>query len=312
MPVPFLYAAVVAIWGTTWFAIAFQLGPVAIELSVAYRFAIAAVLLFAFARLSGRSVAVPLPHYPMVVLMGALMFCATYLCVYYGSAYVTTGLVAVLFSLIVVANGLCERIFFGTPFDARLGAAAILGLGGMGLVFWPEIASFDLRDRAITGVLWVVASVGSAALGNMAAIVNTRRGLPVTTVNAHGMVWGAALAAGVALLLDRPLRFSTEPGYVWSLAFLAIFGSSVVFGCYLVLLKRIGSARAAYTSVLYPVVALAVSTLFEGYRWTPPALAGVLLIGAGNWLALGRPGRMQPALNQQSNKQREERWKKSR
>jgi drug/metabolite transporter (DMT)-like permease len=125
-----------------------------------------------------------------------------------------------------------------------------------------------------------------ASLGNMAAVANTKRGLPVVAVNAHAMAFAAALALLIALLLGKPLNFSPRADYVLSLLYLAVFGSAVAFGCYLALLRLVGAARAAYSSVLFPVVALLISTAFEGYRWTIPAVIGMLLTFAGNWLIL--------------------------
>lgn len=295
MPIAFLYAIVVLIWGSTWFAIKFQLAGVAEELSVAYRFAIGSVCLFAFAQLTRQPLVLPIAGYGMIIVMGSLMFSISYMLVYFGSAHIATGLVAVLFSLIVIANGVLERVFFGTPFDPRLAIASAVGLSGTALVFWPEVASLSLDDRALVGILWTVSSVAIAALGNMAAIANTRRGWPLVTINAHAMAWGASLSLLVALILERPLTFSVTPGYVTSLLFLAVFGSAIAFGCYLALMKQVGSARASYASVLFPIVALLISTLFEGYRWSGAALAGVGLIVIGNWLALTRaPARRGP------------------
>ena len=290
MDIALLYGTVVLIWGTTWFAIELQLGPVAEELSVAYRFGLGSLCLFTFLRLTGRSLRIPPADYPLVMLMGALLFSGAYLCVYYGTGYLTSGLVAVMFSLIIVCNAVLERVFFETPIDARLGIAAATGLLGTALVFWPEVRNLGSGNGVFIGIAWTLGSVLVAAFGNMAAVAATSRGLPVATVNAHAMAWGAAASSLVALLLGRPFNFSLAPGYVSSLLFLAIFGSAVAFGCYLALLKRIGSARAAYSSVLYPVVALLVSTLFEGFKWTAIAGLGLALILAGNWLALTRAG----------------------
>ena len=287
MSIPFLYATVVLIWGCTWFAISFQLGEVAEELSVAYRFALASVALFAWARLTGIPLALPRRNYWLIVVMGALMFSVSYVLVYFGSNYIATGLVAVLYSLIVIFNGVLERFFYGTRIDNRLLLASAVGLSGTALVFLPEVAELTFEDRAVLGVTWTVASVLFAALGNMAAI-RTTRGTPVVVVNAHAMAWGALTSMLIAWILERPFNFSFTEGYVTSLLFLAIFGSSIAFGCYLALLKQIGSARASYASVLFPIVALLISTLFEGYRWSFTALAGVGLIVTGNWLALSR------------------------
>ncbi len=288
MQVLVLYAIVVLIWGSTWAAIPYQLGVVAEEVSVAYRFAIGAAVLYLYAILAGKEIRVPLHQYPMVIVQGLLLFSINYFFVYYGTVYITTGLVAVTFSLIVVFNAFFERVFFGTPLEGRLMIASLLGMLGIALIFWPEVQKLSLQDTTIYGLLLVVIGVLTASLGNMAAVVNTRRQLPVVAVNAHGMAWGTLLSVVVAIFLGREFHFSYEPGYILSLLFLAVFGSAIAFGCYLALIRKIGSARAAYTSVLFPVVALAISTVVEDYRWSGLAATGVLLTMGGNWLALRR------------------------
>ncbi len=286
MQLVLLYATIVLIWGSTWFAITFQLGPVAEEVSVAYRFGLASIALFAFAVVSGRRVRISSRHYGNVVLMGVLMYSGSYMLVYHATSYVTSGLIAVLFSLIILTNAFFERLFFRRPFEARMMFASLLGLGGIVLLFWPEVSALDPGNRTILGAALAAGSVIIASLGNMCAIANTARNLPVTAVNAHAMAWGAMSSLIISLMMGQTINFSFEAAYVISLLYLAIFGSAIAFGAYLALLRLIGSARAAYTSVLFPIVALLISTLFEDYRWTTSAAAGVVLIVAGNWLAL--------------------------
>jgi drug/metabolite transporter (DMT)-like permease len=288
MQVFILYAIVVLIWGSTWAAIPFQLGVVAEEVSVAYRFALGSLALFIYAAASGRQIRIPSKHYGMVIITGTLMFSANYLFTYYAINYVTSGLVAVAFSLLVVCNAFFERLFFGKALESRLIWASLLGFTGIACLFWPEVSSLDLADRSVIGLILVLIAVIFASFGNMGAVVNNSRALPVVAVNAHGMAWGALASTIIALALGRDFRFSFETGYVLSLAYLSIFGSAVAFGCYLALLRTIGSARAAYTSVLFPIVALLVSTFVEDYKWSITAVVGILFIIAGNWLALTR------------------------
>ena len=286
MQVTFLYTTAVLIWGSTWIAITFQLGPVAEEVSVAYRFGLGSVALFAYAAMAGRRTRIPLESYGHVVLMGVLMYSGSYMLVYHATSLVTSGLIAVIFSLIVVSNAFFERLFFRKPLERRMMLASALGIGGVAFLFWPEVSSLDPGDQTIVGIALATGSVVIASLGNMVAIVNTARDLPVVAVNAHAMAWGCLSSLIIALLMGKSINFSFDPAYVLSLLYLAIFGSAIAFGAYLALLKLIGSARAAYTSVLFPIVALAISTIFEDYQWSTPAVAGVALIGAGNWLAL--------------------------
>ena len=283
-----LYAAVVLIWGSTWAAIPFQLGTVAEEVSVGYRFGLAAVALYTYAFASRRPLRLPAAAYPLVFLQGALLFCINYFFVYYGTAYLTTGVVAVLFSSILILNAVFERLFFGRRIDARFWLAAAVGISGIALIFSTEISELSFTDRSVHGGMLVLSGTLIASLGNMAAVSNTKRGLPVIAVNAHAMAFAAVLALLIALGLGKPLDFSPRADYVLSLLYLAILGSAVAFGCYLALLKLIGAARASYSSVLFPVVALLISTAFEGYRWTIPAAIGMPLTFAGNWLILSQ------------------------
>lgn len=299
MQVILLYTTVVLIWGSTWAAIPYQFGVVAEEVSVAYRFAIAAVTLFLYAIVAGKKIRLPRRYYPMVIVQGLLLFSINYFFVYYGTAYITSGLVAVTFSSIVVCNAFFERMFFRTPLEGRLLVASFLGMLGIALIFWPEVKTLSLQDRTFFGLLLIVIGVVIASLGNMAAVVNTGRDLPVVAVNAHGMAWGALLSFLAAAILGREFNFSLEPAYVWSLLFLAIFGSAIAFGCYLLLIRKIGSARAAYSSVLFPVVALAISTFLEDYQWSILAVVGISLTIVGNWLALRKTKRPLAAAKQQ-------------
>ena len=288
MQVLLLYATVVLIWGSTWAAIPFQLGTVAEEVSVAYRFGLAALALYAYAHVSRRPLRLPATAYPLVFLQGALLFCINYFFVYYGTAHLTSGIVAVLFSSILILNAIFERLFFSRVIDARFWLAAAIGISGIVLIFSTEITAFSVSDQSVQGGLLVLCGTLIASLGNMAAVANTKRGLPVVAVNAHAMAFAAVLALLIALAFGKRLDFLPQAGYVLSLLYLAIFGSAVAFGCYLALLKQIGAARASYSSVLFPVVALLISTAIEDYRWTMPAVIGMLLTLAGNWLILSQ------------------------
>ncbi len=283
-----LYASVVLIWGTTWAAIPYQLGTVPVALSIGYRFVLAAVVLYGYAAITRRRLLIPLATLPMVLLQGVLLFCANYVLIYHAAIYVSSGLIAVLFSLIVIMNAGFGRVFFGTEIDPKLLLAGLIGTAGVALMFLPELASPGQRGGILLGIALVVAGTVSASLGNMTAVVNTARQLPVVAVNAHGMLFGGLLSIGVCVIQGEPFSFSFETGYVVSLLYLAVFGSAIAFGAYIALLRRIGPARAAYSSVLFPVVALLAATWLEDYRWSIAAGLGILLTLIGNWLALGQ------------------------
>jgi drug/metabolite transporter (DMT)-like permease len=294
VPTPLIYAIVVLIWGTTWFTIKFQLGVVAPEVSLVYRFGLAAVCVFAYARATGSPLALSLRDHRMVALQGATLFCLNYWMTYLSTQYLTSGLVAVLFTSIIFFNLVNGRLIFGTPVERRVLFAAAAGMLGVALLFLPELQA-AMHDAAIArGAALALLATYVASLGNMAASRNTREGLPVVTVNAYGLAYGTAGLAVIAVLRGTPVAFDPRLPYVLSLLYLSLAGTALAFGLYLALIKRIGASRAAYSSVLFPVVALAVSTLFERYEWSLPAVVGLGVLVVGNALALGGAGRRAP------------------
>lgn len=287
-----LYSTTVLIWGSTWLVITFQLGAVDPILSVAYRFTLASLLLLAFAMLRKINLRFTARQHAFFGLQGALLFSLNYLLVYLAELRLTSGLVAVIFSTLVFMNILIGALFLGTPVRLNVVIGAIIGLLGISLVFLPELSTFSLQDRGFVGLLLGLGGTLFASMGNIVAARNQREGLPVIQTNAFGMGYGAILMFAIALITGTPFRFETTPSYIVSLVYLALFGSVIAFGAYLTLLGRIGADRAAYNSLLFPLVALGISTLFEGYRWSVPALVGVFLVLAGNFLVLSRRRKM--------------------
>ena len=286
-----LYVATVLIWGSTWYAIKMQLGTVDPDLSVAYRFIAASTVLIGFCLATGRSLRFAPRHHLFIAAQGLFLFCLNYWLFYYATFELTTGVVAVVFSLIMLMNILNGAVLFGTRVEPRVLGAAGLGVVGLVLVFWDDMAALDLTSGPMVGLGLSIVATYFASLGNMASLRNTRAGLPVLPVNALGMAYGAVFMTVLALLRGAPLSFDFSPGYVGSLLYLAIFGSVLAFGFYLTLLGRIGADRAAYAAVVFPIVALIISTFLEAYVWTVPALIGVALILGGNILAVAGPKR---------------------
>jgi drug/metabolite transporter (DMT)-like permease len=299
VPSPVIYAIVVLIWGTTWYAIKFQLGVVAPEISLVYRFGLAAICVFLYAHFTNSSLRLSWRDHRFVALQGMTLFCLNYWMTYLSTQYLTSGLVAVIFTSIILFNLINARLFFREPVEGRVLFAAATGMAGVALLFLPELRAALGDHSVIRGALLALGATYVASLGNMAAMRNTAGHLPVVTVNAYGMVYGTLGLAAIASLRGTPFEFDPSWPYVVSLLYLSLFGTALAFGLYLALLQRIGAARAAYTSVLFPVVALAVSTLFENYHWTVPAFIGLAVLVAGNALALG--GRARHARGVSSN-----------
>jgi drug/metabolite transporter (DMT)-like permease len=292
--VTLIYALVVLIWGTTWFTIKFQLGVVAPEISLVYRFGIAAACVFLYARATGSPLRLSARDHRMVAAQGATLFCLNYWMTYLSTQYLTSGLVAVLFTSIIFFNLVNARLFFAKPVERRVLLAAAAGVLGVALLFLPELQAAMSSPSIATGAVLALAATYVASLGNMAAARNTQAGLSVVTVNAYGLAYGTIGLVAIALIRGTPVAFDPRWPYVASLLYLSLAGTALAFGLYLALIRRIGASRASYTSVLFPVVALAVSTLFEGYRWSLPAIVGLAVLVAGNALALGGAGQNPP------------------
>jgi drug/metabolite transporter (DMT)-like permease len=281
-----LYLASVLIWGSTWLAITFQLGKVPPEVSVAYRFLLASALLFAWCKVRRLRLAFTAREHGWMALQGLLLFGANYVCVYLAEAQISSGLVALVFSLIVFMNIASTRLFFGTPVRPATLIGAMMGVGGVALVFLPELTHGASHGHPLLGLSVAAGSTVLASLGNVAAARNQRHGLPVIQMNAYGMLYGALFVAAYAAAVGRPFVFDGSVHYLLSLVYLALFGSVLAFGAYLTLVGRIGADRAGYAGASIPIVAVVLSTLFEGLQWHLFTFVGIALCLAGNVLVL--------------------------
>ena len=288
-----LFLTATAVWGSTWLAIKYQLGVVAPEWSVAYRFALAAALLALWCVMTGRSLRFSARNHLFLAALGVTLFGLNYICVYWAERYVPSGLVAVVFSTIVFMNPIGMRFSFGTPLSARMLFAATLGVAGIALLFLPELTAARSGGAAGLGVAFALIGTVVATIGNLVAIRNHDAGIPTFPGTAWGMAYGALTAAIAAIVQGAPAALDTSLAYLVSLAYLSVFGSIVAFGAYLTLLKRVGGGPSAFVGVSTPVIALVLSTLFEGYRWTWIAVLGVVLAVIGNCIAL-LPARARP------------------
>ncbi len=282
-----LYALTVLIWGSTWYAITFQLGTVHPVLSVCYRFALAAVVLFAYL-LTRKTKTLNFTRYEHVflALQGLLLFSLNYVLFYFATAHLTSGLIAILFSTITLMNIMNQAIIFKIRVKPTVLIGSLLGLCGILLVFWPEVNALDLGDSAVKGIILSILATFCASLGQMVSMHNSRRSIPVLEANTFGMAYGAGFSLLMAFILSAPLTFEMSAAYLGSMVYLAVFGSAVAFGCYLSLMKNIGADKAAYATVLFPLVALSISTVFEGYEWSFISVCGVLLTLIGNVIVM--------------------------
>ena len=280
-----LYAVTVLIWGTTWIAIKWQLGVIPPPVSIAWRFWIAALVLFALLLIMRRPIWPPRAAWRFLIAQGVALFCLNFLCFYYAEQVVPSGLVAVVFSIAPLLNSINGRLFMGRPLQPTVIAGALLGLVGIVCLFVPQMAG-HLGDHTV----WLglaIAFLGTLCFstGSLLSSRMQTMGLHPLVTNSWAMLIGASvLTVGSAL---AGYSFAIEPHmrYLGALAYLAIFGSVVGFTAYLMLVGRLGPERAAYCTVLFPIVALAASTVFEGYQWSALAMVGLVLVVAGNLVA---------------------------
>jgi drug/metabolite transporter (DMT)-like permease len=286
---PQLFVLAVLIWGTTWHAIVYQLAVGTPELGVTLRFALAGAVALVFARWQGVPLALPWRQHGRLALQGAFMYSLSYLCVYHAELHVPSGLVAVGYSASPLLSGLAAFWLWGTPVSRRFLAGGALGMLGVALIFWPELAASQARPTAGWGLVFTVGAVLLSTVGSLSASRNGTHALPFWVSLGWSMVYGAALSGLVMAVQGQGLpAWPTAASWWWSLAYLAGAGSLLAFGAFLTLQQRIGPGRAATIGVMTPVVALAVSTVFEGYRPNAYTAAGALAAVVGNWWMLKR------------------------
>jgi drug/metabolite transporter (DMT)-like permease len=281
-----LFATSVAIWGSTWLAITYQLGRVEPEASVAYRFLLASLLLFAFCLVRGLPLRFSARDHAWIAAQGALMFGAAYVFVYYAEQHIVSGLVAVGYSASPLLAMFGQRMFLGTPMTARMTVGSLLGIAGITMVFSPELGSFRSGSSPALGAFYTALAVLFSTLGSVVAHRNYAAKIPIWQSMAWGMLYGALFSIAWMWGTGKAFAFEVTPAYVLSLLYLVVFGSILAFAAYLTLLGRIGAARSGYIGVMVPIVALFVSAVFEGFRWHALTWVGIAVSLLGNVLVL--------------------------
>jgi len=288
------FAVATLIWGSTWFVILGQFGPVPAVWSVTYRFAIAAAALFAWSAWRGASLRLGPRGQLWAAAFGIPQFCLNYNAVYAAEHFVTSGVVAVVFALLLVPNSAMARVFLGHRLTPRFLVGSGVAMAGVVLLFVQEVraSSAGPRDVLVGIGFTLLAILGASAANTMQAAEALRRHA-IPAILAWGMVWGTTANALVALVLAGPPVLDTAPLYWAGLLYLALLASALAFVLYYQVIRAVGPARAAYSSLLVPVIAMSISTAFEGYRWSVWAIAGGVLALAGLFIAL-RSARPRP------------------
>jgi drug/metabolite transporter (DMT)-like permease len=285
-----LFAGTVLVWGTTWLALKFQLGVVDPQVSLVWRFVLAAPVMFALCAILGARLRFPLRTHVGLAAFG-LFGCATNFMLFYNAGYfVVSGLLSVIFSLASITNIALAVLTLGDPLRPRVAFGALLGFLGLALMFWHEIAAGGFGLGPLKGLGLGLLGCISFSIANIVSARLHRSGVPAISINAWGLTYGIAVNVAAALAAGSPFILEPTARYLLALLWLAVPGTVVAFWMYVSLLGRIGPDRAGYTTVLSPVLALLVSTLVEDYRWSALAVSGLVLVAAGNVLVLRRPG----------------------
>ena len=281
-----LYVVVVLVWGSSWLAIKYQIGVVPPEVSVIYRFCIAGFVMLAWVVMLRLPLRFSRRDHLFIALQGALLFCINYTLFYHAAAYLTTGLIAVVMSTAPIMTMMINAVIWRRGPSLQMLLGAVLGAIGIAVIFQPELAGFLTGEGGIIGVALSLAATASFSAGGIVSARNQAAGLSVRGSTVWAMLYGVALLTLFAATQQSQFTFDPRPLYVGSLVFLAIISTVIGFACYFALIGRIGTERSAYSAVLFPVVALTVSTVFEDYHWSVLGMIGVALTLLGNVLVL--------------------------
>lgn len=288
---PFLL--VTLIWGSTWIVIKDQLGTVPPVWSVSYRFILASATMFVLAILTGASLRIGAQGHKLAAVIALFQFAINFNGVYAAEQYVTSGLVAVVFALLVVPNAVFARIYFGERITPGFAAGSMVALIGATSLFVQEVRTTSVPPLSvIAGIALTLVAVLGASIANVMQLAPAVRARPISVMLAWAMLYGAIIDGVFAWWVAGPPVIETRVGYWLGLIYLSVFASALAFFLYYRVIRAVGPARAAYSSVLVPIIAMTFSTLFEDYRWAPLAVAGGVMVLAGLIIALrSRPPR---------------------
>jgi drug/metabolite transporter (DMT)-like permease len=293
-----LYVVTVLIWGSTWLAIEFQLGVVAPEVSLVYRFTIAAVVMWAYCWWHQFDMKFAFRDHFFFVALASCNFGFNYLILYWAQAYLSSAMTSIAFSTLLIMNIINTRLWFGRPISGRIYIGATFGLIGIIALFWLDIKSLDWSSDAMLGLGLALGGTVVASFGNMSSLRNSLRQIGVMQGNAWGMFYGSVLLMMVVFFTGAEFNFDYALPYVVSLLYLSAFGTVIAFACYFVLLKDIGPEKASYSTVMFPVVAVALSMAFEDFVWQENTVLGFVLVLFGNIIVLTPAKKMKALLRQ--------------
>ncbi len=277
-----LYFLTVVIWGTTWLAISMQIGEAPVEVSILYRFALAGIVMFIILGLSRNLQKLNREDHFYTLLQGCCLFCLNFFCFYSAVQYINSGLASVVFSVATITNCICNWLFYRKLPTNKVVLGSLIGLVGICFLFWPEFSTDKPWGETLKGIGYAILGTLFFSLGNMISYRHQIKGIKPPTTNAWGMLYGVIAMLLLIKLQGISFTMSWKSEYLASLVYLAIPGSVVAFTTYLMLILRVGADRAAYATVMFPAVALTLSSIYEGYQWTDLAITGFVLVAVGN------------------------------
>ncbi len=281
---PFFIVAL--IWGSTWLVIKDQIGSVPPSWSVTWRFIVAALGMAALALIRRESMRINAAGLRLAALLGLAQFVMNFQFVYRAEQHLTSGIVAVLFALLMVPNALLGRLFLKQPITRGFLAGSAVAGAGIAMLLIHEYRMAPPEGKVLVGIALTAAALLSASSANVLQASSGARHQPMVPLLAWAMLFGALIDGAFAWTVEGSPQFDTSPAYLFGVIYLALIGSVVTFPLYFRLLQRLGAGRGAYNGVLVPVVAMVLSTMFEGYRWSLLAAAGSVLVMVGLVLAL--------------------------
>jgi drug/metabolite transporter (DMT)-like permease len=276
-----LYTSIIFVWSTSWLPLKWQLGVVAPEVSILWRFIIAASICMAIAIFRRAPLRFDIKTHGYFMALGLFIFSTNFTLFYYAGHYVTSALLAVVFSAASMVNILLISLVYRTPPQLGQLIASATGLCGIALIFWPEL---EISKYALTALILCIIGTLSFCSGNLVSAHIQKQGISVLSANSWGMIYGCGVLAVAAMVRGHPFIIEPSALYIGSLLWLSIFGSVIAFFSYLSLVGSIGAGRAGYATLVFPVFALLISTFVEAYQWTWPAAVGITLVIAGNIL----------------------------
>jgi drug/metabolite transporter (DMT)-like permease len=283
--IPFLLVSL--IWGSTWLVIRDQLSVVPASWSVSYRFAVASIGMFALALIMRLPLKLDWQGMLWTVLLGAMQFALNFNFVYQAEHHITSGLVAVIFALLIVPNALLAKWWMGREITRSFIIGSLIASAGVALLMIQEYRAAPVGGtQVLIGTALTLAGVMCASVSNVLQVLPHIARFPSVTILAWSMLWGTLLNAIWAWTNFGPPVIDPRPAYIGGVLYLAIIGSVVTFPLYFRLIRDIGPGKAAYTGVLIPVIAMLLSTLFEGYSWSVLALGGAGLATIGLIIAM--------------------------